>query len=84
MTTHEAKRLAQLVKAVHAASSHEDVAGRSILALELLRRIEAELCRARDRAICALHQAGLSLQQIRDRTGLSRARIHQIIHASTR
>jgi hypothetical protein len=82
MAVPRVEQLVQLVRDVRAASAPGDVAARAIVALEALRQVEGEVCRARDAAICALHQSGQSLQQIREQTGLSRARLHQIIRAA--
>jgi hypothetical protein len=39
-----------------------------------------DAARERLRAIVAAHQAGLSIRQIAAATGLSRSRIHQLLH----
>jgi hypothetical protein len=82
MSAPDVTRVVRLVQELRAAAAPGDVVVRSVVALELLREVEHEICRARDDAICALHHSGQSLQQIREQTGLSRARLHQIIRAS--
>lgn len=79
MTLPDAEQLLRLVAQMSRTSLPGDLAREAVQALELVRRIEDDLCARRDEAICELHRAGESLQQIRERTGLSRARIHQIV-----
>lgn len=82
MSARDVEQLVGLVAEVEAASTPEQVLASTVVALERVRIVEDGLWRTRDAAICALYAAGESLQQIRDRTGLSRARLHQIIHAA--
>lgn len=82
MSVSDAERLLRLMKDVNSKSAPADVAGTAVAALELVRRIQEDLSACRDDAICALNRSGESLQEISQRTGLSRARIHQIIKAA--
>lgn len=82
MSVPEAERLLTLIKEVNGSLVPADVAGAAVAGLDLVRRIQEDLSARRDEAICALNRSGESLQTIRQRTGLSRARIHQIIQAS--
>lgn len=82
MSLSEAEQLLGLIKDVRRSSVPADVAGAAVAGLDLVRRIQEDLSGRRDEAICALNRSGESLQAIRQRTGLSRARIHQIIQAS--
>lgn len=73
----ELLRLVQLMDA--AAGEAGDVASQAVAALDLVRAVEDGLSSRRDDAIRSLYDSGESLQAIRARTGLSRARIHQIV-----
>lgn len=81
MSVHDAEQLLRLVTDMSSKTAAGDLARDAVAALGLVRRIEDGLCMRRDDAICALHRSGESLQQIRERTGLSRARVHQIIRS---
>lgn len=82
MTVAEVEELIRLVDAANSPAPPRDVAANAIAALHLLRRFEADMSSRRDDAICALHRSGESLQRLHERTGLSRARLHQIIQAA--
>ncbi|MCW2613631.1 MAG: hypothetical protein JWN08_625 [Frankiales bacterium] len=82
MSLSDVDRLRRLAEGINGASGPEEVVARAVAALTVLRRLEAGFCSDRDGAICALHRSGESLQRIRERTGLSRARIHQIVQAA--
>lgn len=81
MSVPEVEQLLRLVQGMNSTGVPGDVARQAVAALDLVRRVEDELCRRRDDAICVLSRSGESLQKIRERTGLSRARVHQIIQA---
>lgn len=82
MSVPEIEHLLRLVQGLNSTAAPGDVAARAVAALDLVRRIEDDLCSRRNDAICALHRAGESLQTIHGRTGLSRARLHQIVQAA--
>lgn len=83
MCVPDVEQLLRLAKRAERTSAPEDVVEQAVAALHLLRRVEGGVCATRDDAILALHRSGESLQRIRERTGLSRARIHQIIQAAS-
>jgi hypothetical protein len=74
--------LRQRVGRLSGASEPADLSVYAVDVLQLLDKIEKDVCAIRDDAIRSLHEAGESLQRIRERTGLSRTRLHQIIAAS--
>lgn len=82
MSVAEVEELLRLVQGLNSAVAPGDLAGKAVAALHLVRRVEGDLWSRRDDAIRALHRSGESLQQIHGRTGLSRARLHQIIQAA--
>lgn len=82
MAVADIEELHRLVRSLDSAVAPGDCAVRAVAALNLVRRIEDGLCARRNDAICALHRSGESLQQIHERTGLSRARLHQIVQSS--
>lgn len=79
MSTAQVEELLRLVDRLDSAAAPADVTSQAVAALELVRAVQEELCARRDEGIRSLYGSGESLQAIRARTGLSRARIHQIV-----
>jgi DNA-directed RNA polymerase sigma subunit (sigma70/sigma32) len=83
MPVSDVEELLRLVRDIDRAGSSGDV-GQVVAALNVVQRLERHLSSTRDEAIRALHRSGETLQRIGERSGLSRARVHQIVRSVRR